>query len=157
MSLTFVIPVVALLLFLALTFLIYRTKPGLAMRAISKDIETARLMSVNINKTIAFTFAIGSALAAAGGAMWAMRYPQINPIMGTMPGLKAFIAAVLGGIGSIPGAMLGGLLIGLLEIMAVAFLPAFSGYRDALAFLVLIIILLVRPSGFLGEKREEKV
>ena len=157
MSLTFFIPFLAIVLFLILSFLIYRTKPGLAMRAISKDIETARLMAVDINKTIAFTFAIGSILAAAGGAMWAMRYPQINPMMGTMPGLKAFIAAVLGGIGSIPGAMLGGLLIGLLEIMFVAFLPALSGYRDALSFIVLILILLVRPSGFLGEKGEEKV
>lgn len=157
MVLTFVIPIIAVLLFLGLNYLIYRTKPGLAMRAISKDIETARLMAVDINKTIAFTFVIGSALAAAGGAMWAMRYPQINPMMGVIPGLKAFVAAVLGGIGSIPGAMLGGLLIGLLEIMVVAFLPTLSGYRDAFAFLVLILILLIRPSGFLGEKREEKV
>ncbi len=100
---------------------------------------------------------MGSALAAASGIMWALRYPQVHPLMGSFPGFKAFIAAVLGGIGSIQGAMVGGLLLGFIEIMIVAFLPALSGYKDAFAFVLLIIILLVKPTGLMGEKLEEKV
>ena len=122
------------------------------MRCIASDIETTRLMGVDINRTIAITFAIGSAAAAAGGIMWAMRYPQINPLMGIMPGLKAFIAAVLGGIGNVPGAMLGGLLLGMIEILTVALNPDLAGYRDAIAFAILIVILLFRPTGLLGKK-----
>ena len=132
--------------------ILYRTKSGRAMRCIASDIETTRLMGVDVNRTIALTFAIGSAAAAAGGIMWAMRYPQINPLMGILPGLKGFIAAVLGGIGNVTGAMLGGLLLGVLEILAVAIRPDLAGYRDAIAFGILIFILLLRPTGLLGKK-----
>jgi branched-chain amino acid transport system permease protein len=151
------IPVVTVLLLIALSYLIYRTKEGMAMRAVSKDFETARLMAINVDKIVALTFTIGSVLAAFGGIMWAMRYPAVYPLMGMVPGLKAFVAAVLGGIGSIPGAMIGGLLLGLIEIMLVAFFPQLSGYRDAFAFVILLLILLVRPTGITGEKIEEKV
>ncbi len=155
--LTIMVPIISFVFMLVLIYIVYRTKPGLAMRAISKDIETTRLMGVSVNKIIAFTFGLGSALAAASGIMWALRYPQIQPLMGMFPGIKAFIAAVLGGIGSIPGAMVGGLLLGFIEIMTVAFFPELSGYKDAFAFVLLIIILLIRPTGLMGEKLEEKV
>ena len=155
--LAIVVPIVTLLLVLGLLWIVYRTKPGLAMRAISKDIETTRLMGVSVNRIIAFTFGLGSALAAASGIMWALRYPQIQPFMGLVPGLKAFIAAVFGGIGSIQGAVIGGLLLGIIEIMAVAFFPQLSGYRDAFAFVLLIIILLLKPTGLMGEKLEDKI
>jgi branched-chain amino acid transport system permease protein len=155
--LAIVVPLVTLALVLGLLWIVYRTKPGLAMRAISKDIETTRLMGVSVNKIIAFTFGLGSALAAASGIMWALRYPQIQPFMGLVPGLKAFIAAVFGGIGSIQGAVIGGMLLGLIEIMAVAFFPQLSGYRDAFAFVLLIIILLLKPTGLMGEKLEDKI
>ncbi|NCC85620.1 MAG: branched-chain amino acid ABC transporter permease [Clostridia bacterium] len=157
LPLAIVVPIVTVLLVLGLLWIVYRTKPGLAMRAISKDIETTRLMGVSVNKIIAFTFGIGSALAAASGIMWALRYPQIHPFMGLVPGLKAFIAAVFGGIGSIQGAMIGGMLLGLIEIMAVAFFPHLSGYRDAFAFVLLIVILLLKPTGLMGEKLEDKI
>jgi branched-chain amino acid transport system permease protein len=138
---------------LMLVFLIiYRTRVGMAMRAISRDMETVSLMGVPVNRVISLTFALGSALAAAGGILWAMKYPQINPLMGILPGLKAFVAAVLGGIGNVFGAVLGGLILGLLEILLVAWLPALAGYRDALAFVLLIVILLFRPTGLFGEK-----
>ncbi len=152
-----IVPVVSFLLVGLLLWIIYRTKPGLAMRSISKDIETTRLMGVSVNKVIALTFGLGSALAAAAGIMWALRYPQIHPYMGILPGFKAFIAAVIGGIGSIQGAMIGGLLLGFIEILVVAFYPTLSGYRDAFAFVLLIVILLCRPTGILGEKLEDKI
>ena len=152
-----IVPVVAFVLVGLLLWVIYRTKPGLAMRSISKDIETTRLMGVSVNKVIALTFGLGSALAAAAGIMWALRYPQIHPYMGILPGFKAFIAAVIGGIGSIQGAMIGGLMLGFIEIMVVAFYPTLSGYRDAFAFVFLIFILLCRPTGLLGEKLEDKI
>lgn len=152
-----IVPVISIVLILGLLWIIYRTKPGLAMRAISKDIETTRLMGVSVNKVIALTFGLGSALAAAAGIMWSLRYPQIFPYMGMMPGLKAFIAAVFGGIGSIPGAMIGGAMLGFMEIFIVAFFPELSGYRDAFAFILLIIILLWKPTGLLGEKLREKI
>ena len=110
-----------------------------------------------MNKVIALTFGIGSALAAASGIMWALRYPQIQPVMGAIPGFKAFIAAVFGGIGSIQGAVIGGMLLGFIEIMTVAFFPDLAGYRDAFAFILLIAILLVKPTGLLGVKTEDKV
>jgi len=157
LPLALIVPVIAFFLVMGLLWVIYKTKPGLAMRSISKDIETTRLMGVSVDKIIALTFALGSALAAASGIMWALRYPQIQPFMGVFPGFKAFIAAVLGGIGSIEGAMIGGMLLGLIEIMAVAFFPALSGYRDAFAFVLLIVILLMKPTGLMGEKLEEKV
>lgn len=140
-----------------LIYIVYRTKTGLAMRSISTDIETSRLMAVDVDKTISITFAIGSALAAVGGILWGLRFPQLFPIMGMMPGLKAFIAAVVGGIGNIPGAMLGGLLLGMSEILFVAFLPALSGYRDAFIFAILILTLLLKPDGILGKNVQEKV
>ncbi|MBL7060574.1 MAG: branched-chain amino acid ABC transporter permease [Actinobacteria bacterium] len=140
-----------------LIYVVYRTKTGLAMRSISTDIETSRLMAVDVDKTISITFAIGSALAAVGGILWALRFPQLFPFMGMMPGLKAFIAAVVGGIGNIPGAMLGGLFLGMSEILFVAFLPALSGYRDAFIFAILILILLFKPDGILGKNVQEKV
>ena len=151
------VPVVAFILVGALLWLLYRTKPGLAMRAISFDIETTRMMGVSVNKIIALAFGLGSALAAVAGIMWALRYPRVEPFMGMTPGIKAFIAAVFGGIGSVPGAMIGGLLLGFVEIMSVAFFPTLSGYKDAFAFLLLIMILLFRPTGLLGEKLEDKI
>ena len=151
------VPVISFILVGALLWMLYRTKPGLAMRAISRDIETTRLMGVKVDRIIALTFAVGSALAACAGIMWALRYPQIHPFMGVFPGLKAFIAAVLGGIGSVQGAMIGGLLLGFMEILLVAFFPALSGYRDAFAFVLLIVILFYRPTGLMGEKMEDKI
>lgn len=151
------VPVLSLGLLLVLLYIVYRTKIGMAMRAVSTDIETTRLMGVDVDRVISYTFAIGSALAAAGGIMWACKYPQINPLMGIYPGWKAFTAAVVGGIGNITGAMIGGFLIGLVEIMAVAVFPALSGYRDGIIFTLLLVFLLLRPTGILGETLKEKV
>ncbi len=145
-------------LFLSLlVYIVYQTKTGLAMRAISRDIETSRLMGIDVNKAISVTFIIGSSLAAVGGILWSLRFPQLFPTMGMIPGLKAFIAAVVGGIGSIPGAMLGGFVLGMSEILFVTFFPGLSGYRDAFVFLILILILLFKPDGILGIKVQEKV
>ena len=138
-------------------FVVHRTKVGMAMRALSKDIETTGLMGVNTDQVITFSFALGSALAAAGGILWAIKFPQIQPLMGVMPGLKAFIAAVLGGIGDITGALIGGFLLGIAEIMLVAFMPNLAGYRDAFAYSILILLLLFRPTGIMGEMEPEKV
>lgn len=145
-------PLVTLLLLAFILFVVYRTRVGRAMRCISFDMETTRLMGVDVNRIVAITFAIGSAVAAAGGIMWAMKYPQINPLMGIIPGLKAFVAAVLGGIGNVTGAMAGGLLLGFAEIFLVAIKPELAGYRDAIAFAILILILIFRPTGLMGEK-----
>jgi branched-chain amino acid transport system permease protein len=152
-----IVPTISLLLVLGLLWVVFRTRVGLAMRAISRDIETTRLLGVRVDAIIALTFGIGSALAAAAGIMWALRYPQIHPYMGVFPGLKAFVAAVFGGIGSIHGAMIGGLAIGFIEIMSVAFYPQYSGYRDAIAFVLLVLVLLIRPNGLFGQKIEEKI
>lgn len=127
------------------------------MRALSKDIETTALMGVNTDKIIMFAFMLGSSLAAVGGILWAIKFPQINPLMGVMPGLKAFVAAVLGGIGNVGGAMIGGLLLGVVEILLVAFFPSLSGYRDAFSYTILILLLLFRPTGIMGEVEPEKV
>ena len=151
------VPVISFVLVAGLLWIVHRTKPGLAMRSISRDIETTRLMGVSVDKIIALTFALGSALAALAGIMWALRYPRVEPFMGVFPGFKAFIAAVFGGIGSIPGAMVGGLTLGFVEIMSVAFFPKLSGYKDAFAFILLIVILLAKPTGLMGEKMEEKI
>ena len=157
LPLTAFVPTMTIVLVGVLLYVVYRTKPGLAMRAISKDIETTRLLGVRVDNIIALTFGIGSALAAASGIMWALRYPQVHPYMGIMPGLKAFIAAVFGGIGSIQGAVIGGVALGFVEIMTVAFMPELSGYRDAFAFVLLVLVLLFKPTGLLGERMEEKI
>ncbi len=151
-TLTVWIPAVTLILILLLLHIVYRTRTGRAMRAISRDMETVQLMGVDVNRITSITFALGSALAAAGGIMWALKFPQIDPYMGIVPGIKAFVAAVLGGIGNVVGAAVGGLLLGLLEILIIAFLPGLAGYKDAFAFLILIVILLFRPTGIMGEK-----
>ena len=144
--LSLIVPVVTAVLLLALLFLIKRTRTGMAMRAVSRDYDAASLMGIDLNRTIAITFFIGSALAGVGAIMWGMKYTRISPTIGSMPGIKCFIAAVLGG-----------LLIGFIEIVIVALFPALSGYRDAFAFIVLILVLLVKPTGLLGEKTTEKV
>jgi branched-chain amino acid transport system permease protein len=149
--LSLLIPLATAALLVILFFIVYRTQVGRAMRAISLDLETVSLMGIDVNRIIAFTFLLGSLLAGAGGLLWSMKYPQVNPFMGILPGLKAFIAAVLGGIGNVTGAVLGGFLLGMLEVLIVAFFPAWAGYRDALAFTLLIALLLVRPTGLLGE------
>jgi branched-chain amino acid transport system permease protein len=155
LTLSLWIPAITFFLILLLLFLVYRTRTGMAMRAISRDMETVRLMGVDVNRITSITFALGSALAAAGGIMWALKFPQIDPYMGIIPGLKAFVAAVLGGIGNVVGAALGGLLLGVLEILLVAMMPSLAGYKDAFAFLILIGILLFRPIGIMGEKLPE--
>jgi branched-chain amino acid transport system permease protein len=147
--------VVAVIVMFVLQFIVHRTRMGKAMRATSYNLAVAKLMGINTDWVIAFTFALGSALAAAGGVMVALAIPRIDPLMGLMTGLKAFVAAVLGGIGNIPGAMVGGLIIGLMETWLSA--TAYSTYRDAVAFAVLILILLFRPSGIMGATVNEKV
>lgn len=154
---TFFIPVITIILLILLVYLINNTKAGMAMRAIAKDYDTSSLMGIDVNKIISITFGVGSALAAVGGVMWSLKFPQLIPTMGLMPGLKCFIAAVVGGIGNVTGAVVGGFLLGLGEILLVAFFPDLSGYRDAFSFVLLIIILLVKPTGIMGEKIAEKV
>lgn len=156
-KLTFYIPVVTIIFLICLMYLIHKTKTGMAMRAVSIDHEIARVMGVNVDRTISLTFGLGSILAAVGGLMWGLKFPQIAPLMGVIPGLKCFIAAVIGGIGNITGAVVGGFILGIGEIMLVAFLPNLTGYRDAFAFILLIIILLYKPTGIMGEKIAEKV
>ncbi len=146
---------VSLLLMLILNYIITWTKTGKAMRAVSYDMHAASLMGISVNRIIAFTFALGSVLAAAGGILYATAYPQIEPTMGAMPGLKAFVAAVLGGIGSVPGAMLGGYILGIAETLTKGFLS--SQFADAISFSILIIILLVKPTGIMGQKTRVKV
>ena len=138
-----------------LTTFINRTKPGQAMLAVSEDQGAAKLMGINVNGTIALTFAIGSSLAAIAGVLLCSAYPSLTPYTGSMPGIKAFVAAVFGGIGSIPGAMIGGILLGIIEILSKAYISA--QMADAIVFAVLIIVLLVRPTGILGKKIQEKV
>ena len=146
---------IALILMILLQLIIKKTKMGKAMRAVSVDSDAAQLMGINVNRTISFTFALGSALAAAAGVLIGLYYNSIDPTMGTVPGLKAFVAAVLGGIGSIPGAALGGFLIGMIETIANAL--GLSMYKDAVVYAVLILILLVLPAGILGKNVKEKV
>lgn len=150
-----VILVVSLLLMVLLTYVVNHTKVGKAMRAVSFDTDAARLMGINVDMIISFTFGIGSALAAAAGVLVGVYYNSIDPLMGIMPGLKAFVAAVLGGIGVIPGAMLGGVILGVIEALVSGFIS--STFRDAAAFAILIIILLFRPTGLLGKNVREKV
>jgi len=143
---------VTLVLLILVVSVVNRSRIGMAMRALSRDIETVRLMGIDVDRVISFTFMLGSGLAAAGGILWCMKYPAVEPFMGVIPGLKAFVAAVLGGIGNVMGAALGGMILGLAEILIVAVRPEWSGYRDAIAFCVLIAILLTRPTGIMGEE-----
>ena len=138
-----------------LSFLVQKTKLGKAMRAVSEDMGAARLMGINVNTTISFTFAVGSALAGIGAVLYCMAYTQASPTMGIMLGTKAFVAAVLGGIGSIPGAVIGGLLVGFAEVFVSAI--GLSVWQDAVVFLLLIVVLIVKPTGLLGRPMTEKV
>jgi branched-chain amino acid transport system permease protein len=151
-----VVPLLTVLLMVALWFIVQKTKIGTAMRAVSFNHQAAALMGVSINRVISFTFGLGSALAAIAGILYALKAPGIEPLMGVQPGLRAFVAAVLGGIGNLPGAALGGLVLGLLETFAGG-MPAISNYRDGIAFAILILILLFKPAGLLGKQQVEKV
>lgn len=144
-----------IVIMIALSLVISKTKIGKAMRAVSEDKDAAQLMGISVNRTISITFAIGSALAAIAGVLLCSAYPILQPTTGSMPGIKAFTAAVFGGIGSIPGAMLGGILLGIIEIFAKAYIS--MQLSDAIVFAVLIIVLLVKPTGLLGKKISEKV
>jgi branched-chain amino acid transport system permease protein len=146
---------VSIVLMILLNLIVNYTKTGKAMRAVSFNLDAAKLMGINTDRIIAFTFALGSALAAAGGILVSLLYPKIDPLMGVMPGLKAFVAAVLGGIGNITGAMLGGLILGMAEVMAVGY--GESTYRDAIAFIILVLILLLKPTGIMGKGMTEEV
>ena len=147
--------IITVILMVLLTYIVQKTKMGKAMRAVSFDTETAQLMGINADRVISFTFGIGSALAAAGGVLVGVYYNSIDPLMGIMPGLKAFVAAVLGGIGSIPGAMTGGIVLGVIEALVSGFIS--STFRDAAAFAILILVLLFKPSGIFGKNTNEKV
>ena len=147
----------AVVLMTILVTVVNRTRIGMAMRATSENLNAARLMGININRVIMFAFAIGSGLAGIAGLMWGGKFGQIDPLLGFVPGLKAFVAAVIGGVGSIPGAMLGGYLLGLAEVLFVGLLPPiYSAYRDAFVFGTLILILLVLPNGLLGRSMEDR-
>ncbi len=155
--------VVAVVLMVLLHGIVHHTRLGLAMRAVSFNFQTASLMGINVNGVISFTFILGSALAGAAGVLWGLSYPSIDPLTGFAPSIKAFVAAVLGGIGNIPGALLGGFLIGQAETLTAAYIKTLSGgyltsaYKDAVAFIILILVLLIKPSGLLGRKVIEKV
>ncbi len=156
LSLTTVITLgVAVISMALLALLVEKTKIGKAMRAVSEDMGAAQLMGINVNKTITFTFAVGAALAGIGAILYCCRYPQVKPTPGYLLGMKAFVAAVLGGIGSIPGAMLGGLAIGMAEVIVNAL--GYTTWADAVVYVILIIVLLVKPTGFLGRTMHEKV
>lgn len=147
--------VITIVLMVLLTYIVQKTMVGKAMRAVSFDTETAKLMGIDSDKIISVTFGIGSALAAAGGVLVGIYYNSIDPLMGIMPGLKAFVAAVLGGIGIIPGAMVGGIILGIIEALVSGFIS--STFRDAAAFAILILVLLFKPSGIFGKNTREKV
>ena len=150
-----IVIILSAVLMFALNYIVNYTKRGKAMQAVSFDLQAASLMGISPSKTIAFTFALGSVLAAAGGVLFAIAYQRLDPLMGMMPGLKAFVAAVLGGIGSIPGAMLGGFILGITETFTRGFIS--SQYSDAITFSILIIVLLFKPAGILGKKTRVKV
>ncbi|HNW03988.1 MAG TPA: branched-chain amino acid ABC transporter permease [Oscillospiraceae bacterium] len=152
---TVVTILVSVALMVGLTLLVDKTKIGKAMRAVSEDNDTAQLMGINVNSTISFTFGLGSGLAALAAVLYCCSYTQINPTMGSMLGLKAFVAAVLGGIGSLPGAMVGGLVIGIAESLTKGYVA--SSYADAIVFGILIVVLLIKPTGFFGRTMNEKV
>ncbi len=152
---TIVTIIVCIVIMISLMLFVNRTKAGRAMRAVSEDRGAAQLMGVNVNATISLTFAIGSGLAAVAGVLLCSAYPSLTPYTGAMPGIKAFVAAVFGGIGSIPGAMVGGILLGIIEILGKAYIS--SQVADAIVFAVLIIVLLVKPTGLFGKNIQEKV
>ena len=146
---------VGLFFLLLLQYIVFKTKFGRAMRAVSFNFETAALMGIPVDRVVSLTFVLGSMLAAVGGILWGLSYAKIDPLMGIMPGLKAFVAAVLGGIGNVPGAAVGGLIIGVIDAFVGG--SQWSTYRDAIAFVILILILLFRPSGLFGKVETEKV
>lgn len=152
-----VIIVTTIVLLIVLHLFINKTRTGMAMRALSTDYQAAGLMGIDVNKVISVTFFVGSILAAMGGILYACRYPQLTPLMGMMPGIKCFIAAVIGGIGNMTGAVVGGLILGMSEILLVGLLPSLNDYRDGFAFVILIIILIVKPTGLFGSNVKEKV
>lgn len=154
-GITVVTLIVTTISMVALTLFINKTKAGSAMRAVSEDRGAAQLVGINVNKTISMTFAIGSFLAAIAGILFICQYQTLRPTLGALPGIKAFVAAVLGGIGSVPGAMLGGIILGIIESLSKAYIS--TQLSDAIVFGVLVIVLLVRPSGLLGKKKNEKV
>ncbi|MFA9465441.1 MAG: branched-chain amino acid ABC transporter permease [Velocimicrobium sp.] len=154
-GITIVTLVVTTICMSVLTWFIHKTKMGSAMRAVSEDKGAAELMGIDVNKTISLTFAIGSALAAIAGILYICQYQSLRPTLGAMPGIKAFVAAVLGGIGSVPGAMLGGILLGLVESLSKAYIS--TELSDAIVFGILVLVLLIKPSGLLGKIRKEKV
>lgn len=154
-GITIVTLVVTTIAMVSLTTFINKTKAGTAMRAVSEDKGAAQLVGINVNKTISMTFAIGSALAAIAGILYICQYETLKPTLGALPGIKAFVAAVLGGIGSIPGAMVGGIILGIIESLSKAYIS--TELADAIVFGVLVVVLLVRPSGLLGQKKNEKV
>jgi len=148
-----IIPVVTAVLLTMLLIIVHKTKIGAAMRAVAADLPAARLLGIDVNKTVSFTFGTASILAAIGGVMWMLKYPQLNPSMGMIPGLKCFLAATIGGIGNISGAALGGLLLGFVEIVVITAFPALTAYREAFVFILLIIVLFIKPSGLLGKTK----
>jgi branched-chain amino acid transport system permease protein len=148
--LTIIVPIMTLLILAFLLWILYKTKVGIAIRALAFDIQTVKLMGADSNKIIAFVFALGSALAAIGGVSYAMAYPSIDPYMGILVGLKAFAAAVVGGIGSVTGAVIGGFILGFVEVAVPGFLPELGGWKDAFAFILLIFVLLFKPTGIMG-------
>ena len=144
------VPVVTLILLAIILAILFKTKYGMAIRALAFDAQTVNLMGIDANRIFAVVFALGSALAAVGGIFWALNYPTVEPMMGVLIGLKAFAAAVVGGIGSVAGAVLGGFIIGFTEVVVIAFWPELGGYKDAFAFVFLILVLLFKPTGILG-------
>lgn len=149
------VPIITLVLLAFILYVLYRTKYGMAIRALAFDIKTVSLMGIDSNKIISIIFALGSALAAVGGIFWALNYPAVDPMMGVLIGLKAFAAAVVGGIGSVVGAVLGGFIIGFTEVVVIAFYPELGGYKDAFAFVFLILVLLFKPTGLMGQDFEK--
>ncbi|AUP76968.1 branched-chain amino acid ABC transporter permease [Enterobacter sp. EA-1] len=155
-NVAWIVPLITVLLLLAILWLLYRTRYGMAIRAVAFDVNTVRLMGIDANRIISLVFALGSSLAALGGVFYSISYPTIDPLMGVLIGLKAFAAAVLGGIGSVTGAVLGGFILGFTEVVAVALFPELGGYKDAFAFMFLILVLLFRPVGIMGDERTER-
>ena len=155
-NVAWIVPLITVLLLLAILWLLYRTRYGMAIRAVAFDVNTVRLMGIDANRIISLVFALGSSLAALGGVFYSISYPTIDPLMGVLIGLKAFAAAVLGGIGSVTGVVLGGFILGFTEVVAVALFPELGGYKDAFAFMFLILVLLFRPVGIMGDERLER-